>query len=81
MSLGTYALIAPFWGMLCDKQFGGTIVQLLGAVFIVGGFTLIGKYYDCQHKNKKCRLSLLRKYNNFHSWDFTGPAPFIPIEP
>uniref|UniRef100_A0A0A9WX84 MFS-type transporter C6orf192 n=1 Tax=Lygus hesperus TaxID=30085 RepID=A0A0A9WX84_LYGHE len=39
---GTYALTAPCWGWLCDKKMVPKLASLIGCVFIVIGFCLIG---------------------------------------
>ncbi|BES97650.1 transporter [Nesidiocoris tenuis] len=39
---GTYALTAPAWGWLCDKKITPKIATLIGCIFIIIGFSLIG---------------------------------------
>lgn len=39
---GTYALTAPAWGWLCDKKIMPKLASLMGCLFIIVGFCLIG---------------------------------------
>lgn len=39
---GIYAVTAPLWGYLCDRKVQPKIITLMGALFIVFGFLLIG---------------------------------------
>ncbi len=39
---GIYAITAPVWGYLCDRKVQPKIVTLIGSIFIVVGFLLIG---------------------------------------
>ncbi|KAK9718520.1 Major Facilitator Superfamily [Popillia japonica] len=39
---GTYAIIAPLWGWLCDRTCPPKIVTVLGTVLVAAAFTLIG---------------------------------------
>ncbi|XP_057364679.1 MFS-type transporter SLC18B1-like [Daphnia carinata] len=39
---GIYAVTAPLWGYLCDRKVQPKIITLIGALFIVFGFLLIG---------------------------------------
>lgn len=39
---GIYAVTAPLWGYLCDRKVQPKIITLIGSLFIVCGFLLIG---------------------------------------
>lgn len=42
VSGGTYAMVAPIFGMLCDKTVPPKVVTILGSILVAGGFLLIG---------------------------------------
>uniref|UniRef100_A0A8D8SSK7 MFS-type transporter SLC18B1 n=1 Tax=Cacopsylla melanoneura TaxID=428564 RepID=A0A8D8SSK7_9HEMI len=39
---GTYALMAPCWGWLCDRYLHPKVVTVIGCVLLAAGFSLIG---------------------------------------
>lgn len=39
---GTYAVTAPAWGWLCDKNFTPKVITVIGTVLVAAGFSLVG---------------------------------------
>lgn len=39
---GTYAIVAPFFGWLCDKILPPKLITVVGTIFVAVGFLLIG---------------------------------------
>lgn len=39
---GTYAIVAPLWGLLCDRTCSPKIVTVMGTILVAIAFTLVG---------------------------------------